>query len=61
MKVLGIDVDSIADRCAEKISKHKHEMSNPEIEESLKEIAYHLDRLATLLEQTQVSSRKTPR
>jgi hypothetical protein len=51
VKVLGIDIDSIANKCAEQIAQHRHEMSSPEIEETLKEIAFHLDRLATILEE----------
>ena len=50
MKVLGIDIDAIADRCVEKISKHRHEMSSPEMEETLKEIVFHLERIAVALE-----------
>ena len=47
---MGIDVESIADRCARQISKHRHEMSNPEIEASLKEISHELGRIAQSLE-----------
>jgi hypothetical protein len=57
---MGIDVDSIAHRCAEQIAKHDHKMSSPEIEGILKGIELHLDRIATQLE-TPVPGRKPHR
>jgi len=50
VKVLGIDIDAIADRCVEKIARHRHEMTAPDIEGALKEIVFHLERIAVALE-----------
>ena len=58
MKAFGIDIDGIANRCAEQIAKHRHEMSSPEIEASLKEIAYDLSRIAHSLEEIASKIRK---